>query len=146
MMSLTEEKSEKLKEIILKTDARRSFLANNQDLEKFLFSYFTKQIIKKESGDVPKKITRNKKVEASKKITSELKGYKIIKVSNKYTYPSTVYVKETPILCAESAVKGIIRKNKLSDSDNFSFSITNNTKTFTYAYNNKKLEANHGRK
>ncbi len=50
------------------------------------------------------------------------------------------------MLCAESAIKGIIRKNKLENSDNFTFSITNNTKTLKYNYDNKKLEANHGRK
>ena len=140
-LTLSEEKTKNLIELILKGSGRRSLLSNGQNLEKFLFSFFSKNIVEKS-----KIIENNDKSKIVKKQLNELKGYKILKVSKNYLFPSTTYKKDTPMLCAESAIKGIIRKNKLEDSDNFTFSITNNTKTLTYNYNNKKLEANHGRK
>ena len=46
---------------------------------------------------------------------------------------------------AESAVKGIIRKNKLGSDAKFTFSIKKEKRTFRYTYENEKLNAHHGR-
>jgi hypothetical protein len=51
-------------------------------------------------------------------------GYRIIWVSSEREFPSSKYKKDTPIEAAESAMNGIIRKNKLKKADvSFTFII-----------------------
>ena len=136
-ITFTEKEVSILSNIIEQSNERRSFLLQ-KDLKKFLISHFKKL---KDVDETPKKVKRDI---PEKKNSTE--GFKITTVSNKYEYPTSVYKKETPMIAAEIAKKGIIRKNKLGSENEFTFSIKNEARTFTYSCKNNKLTANHGRK
>ena len=51
-------------------------------------------------------------------------GYKVVKVSKNYEFPSSIYKKDTLEGASKSALKGIILKNDLDDKHTFTFSIT----------------------
>ena len=69
-----------------------------------------------------------------------------MEVSNNFDFPTSIYKKDTPILAANSAMKAIIKKNKLESGDSkFTFSIKKDNRTFKYTCNGENLTAHHGR-
>jgi hypothetical protein len=145
-MSITfsEEEIKQLENAICNSTAKRSYSSHKRDLKKFLISHFNKQKTDNEV-DKPKKKLSDKKIISDKKDNGSVDEYNITGVSGDYEYPTSVYKKDAPIKAAQSAMKGIIRKNKLNSSDKFTFSIKKDTRTFKYTHNNGILEAHHGR-
>lgn len=141
----------------------RSFSSHKKDMKKFLLAHFkkNKSMTKKSNKKVEDKISTSKKIsskEISSKKTSSKKtsnkpkeksgpkdGYKIMEVTSGYGYPTSVYKKTVPMEAAESAIKGIIKKNKLEMDSTFTFSIKKENRAFRYTYENGKINAHHGR-
>jgi len=156
-VTFTKEEVEQLEDAICNSEAKRSFSSHKKDLHKFILAYFEKQRTKgskkksKSKSPTGKKNETNKssgkkkKKETSEKKSKELKGpkngYKILKVSKNYEFPSSIYKKDDPDAAAKSAMKGIIRKNELDDDITFTFSIITGGDTYKYTCKSGKLEA-----
>ena len=145
-ITFTEEEVEKLIDDIRNSELKRSFSSHKKDVKKFILSYFEKQrnLIDKKTKSIDTK-TKVEKSDSEDKNCS-LDGYKIIEVSNNFEFPTSIYKKDTPILAAQSAMKGIIKKNKLKIEDSkFTFSIKKDVRIFKYTCNGEILNAHHGR-
>lgn len=133
---------------------KNSFISHKKDIKKFLLNHFRKNEVKSDTNilsDISKLLTTFTKTNNSTHIKVKVKekkvsknepknGYKILSVSNNYTFPSTIYKKKDVDEVAKSVVKGIIKKNKLNDVNaNFSFIIIKNTKKYNYSYKCKKI-------
>lgn len=146
-VTFSDEEIKQLENAICNSTAKRSYSSHKRDLKKFLIAHFNKQKTDNEV-DKPKKKLSDKKIisdKKDKKDSGSAEEYKITSVSGDYDYPTSVYKKDTPIKAAQSAMKGIIRKNKLKSIDTFTFSIKKDTRTFKYTHNKGILEAHHGR-
>ena len=143
-ITFTAEEVKQLTEKICNSDAKRSFSSHKKDVKKFILAYFEKQGTSVEKVTSKDKKTKAEKSSENKNETSD--GYKIIEVSNNLEFPTSVYKKDTPILAANSAMKAIIKKNKLeSTNSKFTFSIKKDNRTFRYTCNGENLSAHHGR-
>lgn len=155
-ITFTDNEIEELENAICNSSFNRSFSSHKKDLKKFLLAHFKKN---KNDTVEPQGKTQTKTLNSdtgktkSKTQSKTLKdktgpsdGWKIMDVTSNYEYPTSVYKKNTPIEAAESAYKGIIKKNKLQGSDTkFTFSIKKENRAFRYTYENEKLSAHHGR-
>jgi len=157
-LTFTEEEVKQLEEAICNSSAKRSYSCHKKDMKKFILAYFEK--LGSSSGS--NKSSRKKKVSGGKSKSQEKKskesssskspgkktgnngsstsGYKIIKISKNYEFPSSVYKKSNPVDAAKSALKGIIRKNGLDGDVNFTFSVKTGDDTFKYNVRNGKLQ------
>jgi hypothetical protein len=160
-VTFTEKEVEQLEDAICNSTSMRSYSSHKKDMKKFILAYFEKQRTaesKKKSDNIGKshisekknsKKKNSKKKNSKKKIKSDEKkspkdpkgpkdGYKILKVSKNYEFPSSIYKKDDPDVAAKSAMKGIIRKNELDD-DTFTFSIITGEYTYKYTCKSGKL-------
>jgi len=155
-VTFTKEEVEQLEDAICNSAAKRSFSSHKKDLHKFIIAYFEKQRMKgskkksksKSPSKSPSKSSGKKKKETSEKKSKSPKepkgpknGYKILKVSKGYEFPSSIYKKDDPDDAAKSAMKGIIRKNELDDDVTFTFSIITGSDKYKYTCKSGKLEA-----
>lgn len=149
----TEDEIIRLEVAINNSSEKRSFASHKRDIKKFLLSYFEKKS-KLESGDKPKIAKTKKTLATNSKTSKDIKkrdtkniskkpcnGFTIVKVSQKYDFPSSVYKKDNPDDAAKSAMKGIIKKNNLDNKSTFTFTINSGDKTFKYTSKNGKLES-----
>ena len=144
---------EELENAICNSTFNRSFSSHKKDVKKFLLAHFKKN--KSESKISNKKDVKEEKMSGNPKEKNGSRkvsdpqgpkdGYRIMEITSGYGYPTSVYKKDIPIKAAESAVKGIIRKNKLGSDAKFTFSIKKENRAFRYTYENGKLNAHHGR-
>ena len=143
-LTFTEKEINQLKDAICNSSAKRSYMFHKMDIKHFLLSYFEK----KRKEDTQKSrvnnsimITKNSNSISHSNKKGSKDGYKIVKVSKNYEFPSSIYKKDTPESAAKSALRGIIRKNKLDDKTTFTFSLMMGEKLYKYTAKNGKLEA-----
>lgn len=128
-LTFTVEEVKQLENSIFNSSSKRSYVSHKKDLKKFLLSYFDKQ---------KTSIVKSKK--DTKKIKGSNDGYKIIKVSKNYEFPTSIYKKDIPEEAAKSAMKAIIRKNNLDNNTIFTFSLIKGENLYKYTTRNGKLE------
>lgn len=157
-VTFTAKEIEELENAISNSTFNRSFSSHKKDVKKFLVAHFKKNksdTVKIEKVKIEKidKSPKNKSDKIPKKSPNKTlsekvgpkDGWKIMDVTSGYEYPTSVYKKDVPIEAAESAYKGIIRKNKLGSEAKFTFTIKKDNRAFRYTYENKNLNAHHGR-
>ena len=141
-LTFTVEEVKQLENAIFNSSSKRSYVSHKKDLKKFLLSYFEKQktsIVKSKKDDEKTKSSNENKKD-TKKIKGSNGGYKIIKVSKNYEFPTSIYKKDIPEEAAKSAMKAIIRKNNLDNNTIFTFSLIKGENLYKYTTRNGKLE------
>lgn len=138
-ITFSKEELESFEKGIKDTPFYRSWCSNKKDIKKFLFQLCKnhtditiKNTNKKEHKKEPKKITR-------KTENTSTYSYKISKVTKGYTFPSSVYKKSTAKEAAETALKAIVKKNKLGKNENFTFTISSKDKEYKFTVKNGSI-------
>ena len=147
-VTFSEEEVKQLEDAICNSASKRSWSSHKKDMKKFILAYFEKQktpgSIKKNKSKSPsseKKSNGKEKKVKEKYLKGPNNGYKILKVSKNYEFPSSIYKKDDPNSAGKSAMKGIIKKNKLDDDVTFTFSIITGTDKYKFTCKSGKLEA-----
>lgn len=131
-LTFTEEELAKLEEAICKSQAKRSYYSHKRDIKNFLLGYFEKlsdKALEKVDPKVDPKVDQK----------NNLKNYQITKVSKGYSYPSSIYKKDSPSEAGVSAHKGIMKKNNLDKNSSFTFYLKNGDESFKFTVQKGKL-------
>ena len=141
-VTFSEEEVKQLEDAICNSTAKRSYLSHKKNMKKFIPAYFEKQITRSKKKSSSNEKSKKGEVEKKSKSSKGPKnGFKILKVSKNYEYPSSIYKKDDPDAAAKSAMKGIIRKNELDDDVTFTFSIVIGNDTYKYTCKSGRLES-----
>jgi hypothetical protein len=120
-----------------------STLKGEEDLKKLFDKYFKDALSDKPKKDKSKDKSEKKQKDKSKnKSEKKVDGFKIVEISGNLQYPSSKYKKETPKEASESALAGILRKNKNLDKKTAKFSFTiqsGDGPKYSYTYSSGKL-------
>ena len=166
-ITFSKEELESFEKGIKDTPFYRSWCANKKDIKKFLFqlcknhsekstsekSTSEKSIPQKESkpnikkSDIKKSDTKKfdikksdiKKSDTKKSDKEKNNSFKIIKVTKGFEYPSSTYNKENSKDASETALKAIIKKNKLGKNENFTFTLSCKDKEYKFNVKNGSI-------
>ena len=151
-ITFSKEEIESFEKGIKDTPFYRSWCANKKDIKKFLFqlcknhtekSSSEKSIPQKESklnikkSDIKKSDIKIANIKKSDKEKNNL--FKIIKVTKGFEYPSSTYNKENSKDASETALKAIIKKNKLGKNENFTFTLSCKDKEYKFNVKNGSI-------